>query len=506
MKNKIGKMLISTLILLLFVGTAALLYFTLPALARPVSGTISDKLGSYTGAGSGQGHNIKASLDLAHTDLDTGLEDFEDILALMDLGTGSVFYVDNAATGDADGTTWANAEVTIEGAIANCTANAGDFILVAPYHTETLGAGADGVDVDKAGITIIGLGKGYARPKIDYDTATDEFVLGAGGDDATIINLWFHSNIDSTVKAIDVEAGCIGWTIKNCLFDVETWATDEFDNAIIVGDASDGGTIENCEFRMGTADAVSAIFLDHDADYTRIIGNKIYGDYSTACIENDTAACIDIEIADNVLYNGQDGIGLNAQPCIEVHANTTGVIVNNTLVCNVTADTAIVAADMHLSGNTYSETEGSGTALVVGQTYVRISSPASVAASAVDLFDVLGGRIEIISMMGQCTTVMASNPGACSLIIDATTGDEDADFTTAVNIDSLGVGDVVNFAAVTGGEAVLVPTANVNGALPVSWFCPIGMIEQKTASTGTGAITWYMVFRPLEDGVTVTVQ
>ena len=143
---------------------------------------------------------------------------------------------------------------------------------------------------------------------------------------------------------------------------------------------------------------------------------------------------------------------------------------------------------------------------IAGKTYVVISSAASVVSSLVDLFDVLGGAIEIISMFGACEVDMAGAPGALNLEIDATITDFDADFTTAVNVDALNKGDIIQFAAVTAGEAVLVPTAGVNAGLPVSWYCPIGMIEQATVSTGTGSIIWSMTFRPLVDAVTVTVQ
>jgi len=68
MKKKIGISLVGAMLL---IALALLVtYLVLPVHARPVSGIISDKLGPYTGAGAGQGHNIKASLDLAHTDLD----------------------------------------------------------------------------------------------------------------------------------------------------------------------------------------------------------------------------------------------------------------------------------------------------------------------------------------------------------------------------------------------------------------------------------------------------
>lgn len=145
-------------------------------------------------------------------------------------------------------------------------------------------------------------------------------------------------------------------------------------------------------------------------------------------------------------------------------------------------------------------------ALIAGQTYVLSSSEASVEAAAVDLFAVGGGPIEIISCFGDCTVDCAGSPGALNLEIDATTADYDADFTTAVSVDASDKGDILQFAAITAGESVLVPTAGVNAGLPISWYCPIGMIEQATASTGTGKFVWRITFRPLTSGVTVTAQ
>lgn len=503
MKRKIGKIILPIMVLL----SVAIMLFVIfsPLQAVPIGGTYPERLGSFTGpvGGTAQDDNIKASLDLAHTDLDAMITTDTDTLALLGIGTGNIFYVDSAIAGSG-GLTWATAVATVDDAVNLCTADAGDIILVAAGHAEDLGT--TDPDFDQAGITIIGLGEGEQRPVLSFDTSTDIFAIDA--DDIAVYNLVFLAHTPDVAKGIDITGGSENTIIENCLFTVHTEATDEFLIAINIGAASDNPLIKNNEFFMGGGNATEAILQDGTLEYAEIVGNKIYGDYSTACIYGDsTGAGEMLTIRDNILYNGDITIGLNTEPCIELKSDTTGFILNNSLFCNVaSAADAIVGADMYLAGNTYSETEGSGTALEVGKTYVRVSSAASVAASAVDLFDVLGGRIEITSMMGQCTTVMASNPGACSLIIDATTGDQDADFTTAVNIDALGVGDVVNFAAVTGGESVLVLDANENGALPVSWFCPIGMIEQKTASTGTGAITWYMVFRPLEDGVTVTVQ
>src|SRR3990167_10978149 len=87
--------------------------------------------------------------------------------------TGNVFFVDS---GNVDGDDSPSAGTkqypftTIDHAVGKCTANNGDLIIVMPGHTETVTAAA-GLDLDVAGITLIGVGNGSDRPTINFTTA-----------------------------------------------------------------------------------------------------------------------------------------------------------------------------------------------------------------------------------------------------------------------------------------------------------------------------------------------
>lgn len=473
------------------------LLLTSTVLARPTDSQLSDQLGSWTGdGGTSQNDSVKASLDILH----------DWALANLGGGSGDIWYVDNNVDSSA-GENWTTAVGTIDEAINLASAN--DVILVAAGHYEAL-TGADGVDADVKGLQIIGLGAGDNKPLLDFTNGAGEFVIGAIN--VAVKNIHFHANVDSTLKAIDVEAGATGYVIEDCLFTVETAGTDEFDNAIIVGDASDNGTIRNNVFRMLNGEAVSAIYLDHDADNTRIIGNEVFGDYSTACIVSDTAASLNITIKDNLLFNGINGgdAGLNTEPYIELLATTSGAIIDNRCICNVAEpEDAIVAADCHLIGNIYNETEADSGGYpiggVVGQ--VRVITKSSVMTGTTDdLFDVQGGAIEIISFAGQVTTAMAGNPGDMSIEYDADAGAAyDGDFSTSVTVDTAGEGDWLRFSNAI-DEGVLDLTANVGAGQSLHWFCPEGMIEQTLTSTGTGAVKWYMIYRILDPGTRVVAQ
>lgn len=85
---------------------------------------------------------------------------------------GKVFYVDSGAGTSGNGRSPQGAFLTLAEAISACTADNGDTIYLAPGHAEATTAE---ITVNKAGISIIGVGNGRLRPTF---TAT----FGAAGD------------------------------------------------------------------------------------------------------------------------------------------------------------------------------------------------------------------------------------------------------------------------------------------------------------------------------------
>lgn len=366
MRKTIGKIVIPTLVLLLLLGTAIVWHFASPVEARRIYGKTEQMIGTYSGVGAGQTHNIKASLDLAHTDLDAMITYDTDVLGLLGVGTGNVIYCDSATSGKTTGVDWTNAVDDLDEAIALCSGDSKYTIMVAPGHTEDV-ASAGAIEFDVADITVIGLGNGENRPTFTLKTATTATIL-VEADDITLRNLIFVSDLADVAVCLDVNDGSENCVISDCSFVCDTPGTDEFFTCISVGDAADGITVENCKAYMGTGAAKYFVLFDHDSDYSRIIGNEVFGDYATACIHNDgTDLCNNLLIKDNILYNGQDGIGLNAQPVIELKSTDTGVIANNICVCDVaTPEDAIVAADCHLFNNRYSENESTAGSVPIG--------------------------------------------------------------------------------------------------------------------------------------------
>lgn len=256
------------------------------------------------------------------TDFPNGVSSFGvPVLGGSILTTGNIFFVDSGASNAAD--VPANGSKrqpynTIDYAVGRCTASNGDHIVVMPGHTETVSA-ASGIDFDVAGITVIGLGRGAARPTITSSATGSTVVVGAAS--VTLDNLLFTTSAATTIM-VDVNAA--DCTIQNCEFRMLTGVT-----AIDVDGGSanvcDRTTILNNIFDGSTDGPDEAIHLNEVADSVVIAGNTAYGLFDDACIHNPTGSVLTwLQIYGNVLINGTA-----ASHSIELVSACTGVIANN---------------------------------------------------------------------------------------------------------------------------------------------------------------------------------
>ena len=130
---------------------------------------------------------------------------------------------------------------SIDYAIGKCTADNDDLIVVLSGHTESISAAGD-ITLDVAGVSIVGMGKGSARPTITYDTV-DTAIMNVTAANCTIENLILTANVADVAMAIDVDA--VDFTVKNCSF-LETASGRNFLSCIGTDDtnnAADGLTI-----------------------------------------------------------------------------------------------------------------------------------------------------------------------------------------------------------------------------------------------------------------------
>lgn len=125
-------------------------------------------------------------------------------LPLLNTYGGSIFWVNSGNGSDGNKGTFDRPFSTIDYAVGKCAANNGDIIMVKPGHTDTVSA-ADGIAFDVAGVTVIGLGTGTARPTITLDTAaTADINISAAN--VTLHNLVFTANFADVARFLQVTA------------------------------------------------------------------------------------------------------------------------------------------------------------------------------------------------------------------------------------------------------------------------------------------------------------
>ena len=255
---------------------------------------------------------------------------------------GNIFWVDSGSGSNTNDGTHVRPYATLDYAVGKCTANNGDLILVKAGHTETVTA-AGGLDLDVAGITIIGLGNGSDRPTVNFTTAVGAD-MDVGADNITISNFLFTGGIDALTGPIDVNAA--DFTMLDCeTKDVTGQATD-----FIVTDANASRLMIDGWTHRGAAAAGGASALQIvGGDGATVRNFFIDGNFDTAAIENVTTAATNLTI--NGGANGSYIRNRNsADVCFTAVATTTGNVGPNIYArvadnaANITE--AFVGADM----------------------------------------------------------------------------------------------------------------------------------------------------------------
>jgi hypothetical protein len=216
---------------------------------------------------------------------------------------GRVFWVGNSASllpgerGASNGNKggFLDPFLTIDAAVGACAANRGDIIFVRPNHTDTVTAAA-GLDLDVAGIALIGLGSGSNRPTINFTTATTAD-MDVDAANITMVNFLFTGGIDALAGPIDVNAA--DFKLIDCEYrDVTGQATD-----VILADANADRLLIDGYFHNGAtaAGGASAIALT-GMDNPVIRNFKIDGNFSVGAIDIRTTAAVKVDISNGYIW------------------------------------------------------------------------------------------------------------------------------------------------------------------------------------------------------------
>lgn len=257
---------------------------------------------------------------------------------------GSVYHVSSTHTNASDanaGTSPNQPMATLDAAVARCTANKGDMILLYPGHVESLGN--EQIDLDVAGIYVIGLGHGSQRPRIDYDHASASLDIGASG--ITVKNLVLRPSVTAVLIGIDIETTVTDTRLEDieCIPGEAGDGTDEFVTAIELKATCTRTAIVGFKYahHASVAHAEQAIHING-------ISDRVYVGHFWIEITGGAAVA-------GILFTGvstrsliEEGvITSDAEPGIQGNAANTGIIRNVTIFSNLaTIDAATVQTGM----------------------------------------------------------------------------------------------------------------------------------------------------------------
>lgn len=223
-----------------------------------------------------------------------------DVLATIYAGVGDVYYVDSTHSSKGDTTAHGRNRnspfATLDYAIGRCSANNGDVIFVCPGHVETVTA-AGGVAIDVAGLTIVGLGSGGARPTINFTTAVGASVLITAAN-TSIKNIVFTGGIDALTNPIHIQAAdCSLLSIETR--DVTGQATDFILTTAAATRLLIDGWVHDGASAAGPNSALAMVGVTNP-----IIRNfRIIGNFAVSGIDIRTTACVEVDISNGYIWN-----------------------------------------------------------------------------------------------------------------------------------------------------------------------------------------------------------
>ena len=261
--------------------------------------------------------------------------------------TGSIFWVHSVTGSDAAGYGSGpdTPVATIDYAIGLCTASKGDVIYAMPGHNEGLGDAQIAVDV--IGISIVGLGSGSLRPRIDFDHANASIDVSAVG--CTIKNITLLPSVTDVLIAVDVMAAATDVTIEDveALPGEDGAGVDDFAAVVEFKAGCTRGIVRRLKVRQHASAAgyIAGVRLKGASDDILIedCNFVMSGAGLVAPINADTTLSTNLSIKRCVMVT-------DSEPGIEVITLTTGVV-EDVRICS---DLATLAAAIAGNGGAHS--------------------------------------------------------------------------------------------------------------------------------------------------------
>lgn len=244
-------------------------------------------------------------------------------IAGIDECPGDVWFVDsthaNATNDTRHGYTPDMPLATLAYAFSSDLVTSGDVVYLMPGHAETIAA-AGGITMDIAGVKVIGLGQGAARPTFTWSTAASTWLI-------TVASIHVENVVGLGTAGVDVTQGILVTGADCTLVDVEIrepGATAQFVDCVTFHTGAARGLVKGYKFAGAAGDAgQSGLQVTAAVDGCRFEDIWITGTFAAGNFET-TAANTNMLLKDiycTQAHATQDG-------GVVLNAGTTGVVIN----------------------------------------------------------------------------------------------------------------------------------------------------------------------------------
>jgi hypothetical protein len=373
-------------------------------------------------------------------------------------------------------------------------ANLGDKIFVSEGYTETLSTAGD-IASDVAGVSIIGLGEGSARPTFTFSAVGATWAMSGAG--SVLKNVIFKPSVDSVVSPLVVSGA-------DCTVDIEIQDASsaiEFVRGVLTTSAANRLKLKLKYEGFSGGDAcvnavrlVGGIGADIEIDF--------FGKASTAVVQFSTTAVVDAKI-NGYMYNSGT---------TDYSKDVVDTVTGSTWYAEI-EDGAAGASVSGGSGNPLAAGDLSAIATAVSTTIPNsiLGLPRSIEKSdgAVlsgddPLFTVTGGPIDVLSITGIVTTQIGAGTTNVKLTLTTVTPAATVDMSAgAVDIDADAAGTsyrhINTTAILTPVTAGFVMKGNAFATNDTQFLVPIGTINLNSSAARAGVIKWYLRYVPLSE-------
>lgn len=261
-----------------------------------------------------------------------------------EVGIGKTFYV-NSNIAATDGTSPETAVATLALALAKCTANQGDKVVLMAGHVESIAAATA---ITPAGVRIVGLGKGNKRPTITFTTAnTAKFTVAV--DNVSFENIIFVGNFLSIATCFLLTTAA-EFSLDGCEFR-DTSAILGFLSIVTttVSVNSDGLSVTNCKVQSdATTTPGPMIVIANTLDRLNVVGNfvvhTVASNNISALIEHGALVVTHAMIAWNYIYSINTDTATGAIMVKTTATTGSGIIMHNRIRALDVAAAIIVTA------------------------------------------------------------------------------------------------------------------------------------------------------------------